>query len=131
MWMARYYRGMDSVDWLLDSDPAIRWQAMRDLTDASPAAIDAERARVAREGIGAEILARQESDGAWRRGDEPVWLSTLFTFLLLRATGIDRGPDHCSSVIGDRAPRGAPPAITEALGCRNGDQCRSPAEAGT
>jgi len=30
MWMARYYRGMDSVDWLLDSDPAIRWQAMRD-----------------------------------------------------------------------------------------------------
>ncbi|HEX6494507.1 MAG TPA: hypothetical protein VF018_03420 [Acidobacteriaceae bacterium] len=80
---------MDTIDWLLDSDPAIRWQAMRDLTDASPAAIAAERARVAREGLGAEILAHQESDGAWRRADAPAWLSTLFTLLLLRATGID------------------------------------------
>jgi hypothetical protein len=52
--------GVDTVDWLLGSDPAIRWQAMRDLTDASPAAIAAERARVPREGLGAEILARQE-----------------------------------------------------------------------
>ena len=63
---------------------------MRDLTDAAPAAIVAERARVAREGIGAEILALQEPDGSWRRSDAPVWLSTLFTLLLLRATGVDR-----------------------------------------
>src|SRR5579862_3589536 len=62
---------------------------MRDLTDASPAAIAAERARVPHEGIGAEILARQESDGSWRRDDAPLWLSTLFTLLLLRATGVD------------------------------------------
>ena len=27
---------MDVIDWLLDSDPAIRWQVLRDLTDASP-----------------------------------------------------------------------------------------------
>lgn len=82
---------MNAVDWLLDSDPAIRWQAMRDLTDASSAAVAAERARVAREGLGAAILARQESDGAWRRaGDARAWLPTLFTLLLLRATGIDR-----------------------------------------
>jgi hypothetical protein len=80
---------VDTLDWLLDSDPAIRWQAMRDLTDASPAAIAAERARVPREGLGAAILARQESDGSWRKPDAPVWLSTLFTLLLLRATGID------------------------------------------
>jgi hypothetical protein len=80
---------VDSIDWLLDSEPAIRWQAMRDLTDASPAAVAAERARVSREGLGAKILASQESDGAWRRADAPVWLSTLFTLLLLRATGID------------------------------------------
>ena len=85
----RYDSGMDAVDWLLNSDPAIRWQAMRDLTDASPAAVAAERARVAREGIGAEILSRQESDGSWRRPDAPVWLPTLFTLLLLRATGAD------------------------------------------
>jgi hypothetical protein len=90
----RYYGGVDTVDWLLDSDPAIRWQAMRDLTDASPAAIAAERARVPRQGLGAEILARQESDGSWRRAGAPIWLPTLFTLLLLRATGVDRtGPD--------------------------------------
>ncbi|MGD0969120.1 MAG: hypothetical protein ABR949_12645 [Candidatus Aquilonibacter sp.] len=77
------------IDWLLDSDPAIRWQTMRDLTDASSAAIAAERARVPREGLGAAILAHQESDGAWRRADRPAWLPTLFTLQLLRATGID------------------------------------------
>jgi hypothetical protein len=79
----------DTIDWLRDADPAISWQTMRDLTDASPTAIAAERARVSREGLGAEILARQESDGSWRRPDAPVWLSTLFTLLLLRATGVD------------------------------------------
>jgi hypothetical protein len=81
---------MDTIDWLLDSDPAIRWQAMRDLTDASPAAISAERTRVSREGIGAEILARQGSDGSWHRTDAPDWLPTLYTLLLLRATGVNR-----------------------------------------
>jgi len=79
----------DTLNWLLDSDPAIRWQAMRDLTDRSPADIAAERARAAREGLGAQILALQEADGSWRRPDAPAWLSTLFTLLLLRATGID------------------------------------------
>jgi hypothetical protein len=82
---------VDTIDWLLDSDPAIRWQTMRDVTDASPAAIAAERARVAREGIGAEILARQQQDGTWRRNDAPAWLTTLFTSQLLRATGVDCG----------------------------------------
>src|SRR5690348_13246314 len=80
---------MDVVDWLLDSDPAIRWQTMRDLTPADPATIAAERARVAREGLGAEILARQDPDGAWRRGGRPVWFTTVYTPLLLRATGVE------------------------------------------
>src|ERR1043166_4035342 len=64
---------------------------MRDLTvtDASPAAVAAERARVAREGLGAEILARQGADGAWHKAGEPDWLPTLFSFQLLRATGAD------------------------------------------
>jgi hypothetical protein len=78
-----------SIEWLLESEPAIRWQAMRDLTDAPAAAIAEERARVAREGLGAEILAQQKEDGAWRRGDGKVWLSTLFTMLLLRTTGVE------------------------------------------
>jgi hypothetical protein len=81
---------MDTLEWLLDSDPAIRWQAMRDLTDASPEAVAAERARVANEGVGATILASQGADGAWHRADAPDWLPTLFTFQLLRATGVDR-----------------------------------------
>lgn len=80
---------MNAVEWLLDSDPAIRWQALRDLTNASPEAIAAERARVAHEGLGAEILKLQSSDGSWRRGNAPAWLTTLFTLQLLRATGID------------------------------------------
>jgi hypothetical protein len=75
---------MAAIDWLLDSDPAISWQAMRDLTDISPAAIAAERAGVPHEGLGAQILARQESGGSWRRAEAPIWLPTLFTLLLLR-----------------------------------------------
>ena len=81
--------GMDVIDWLLESDPAIGWQALRDLTQADPAAIAAARARVAHEGLGAEILGRQNADGAWVRGDHPAWFTTLYTALLLRATGVD------------------------------------------
>ncbi len=81
---------MDTVAWLLDSDPAISWQALRDLTDAPETAIAAERARVPHEGIGAQILASQGSDGAWHRTNTPDWLPTLFTFQLLRSTGVDR-----------------------------------------
>jgi hypothetical protein len=62
---------------------------MRDLTDATPATIKAERARCAHEGIGAEILACQGTDGAWHRADAPDWLPTLFTMQLLRASGVD------------------------------------------
>jgi hypothetical protein len=90
---------VNTLDWLLDSDPAISWQAMRDLTDASAAAIAAARARVPREGLGAEILARQEPDGAWRRADTPAWLPTLFTLLLLRSTGIDPAEPAVESAI--------------------------------
>jgi hypothetical protein len=80
---------MDVLDWLLDSDPAIRWQAMRDLTGADPAAVAAERSGVARGALGAEILARQDLDGCWRKPNAPPWPPTLYTMLLLRATGVD------------------------------------------
>src|SRR5499427_5278469 len=90
---------MDTIDWLLDSDPAIRWQVMRDLTDASPAAVAAERARVPREGVGAEILARQGSDGSWHRAGAPVWLPTLYTLLLLRATRVNRAEPTVDSAV--------------------------------
>jgi len=82
-----YHARMDVIDWLLEGDPAIRWQVMRDLTGADPAAVAAERARVAHEGLGAAILARQGADGAWHLPDEPDWLPTLHMSTLLRATG--------------------------------------------
>src|SRR5262249_13927927 len=84
-----YSSRMDVLDWLLSSDPAIAWQALRDLTQAGPAEIAAARARVPREGLGATILAHQGSDGAWHRAGEPDWVPTLFTLLLLRSTGVD------------------------------------------
>ena len=90
---------LETIDWLLDSDPALRWQVMRDLTDASPEAVAAERARVPREGVGAAILALQGSDGAWSRIDEPNWLPTLFTMLLLRSTGVDRAEPAVQSAV--------------------------------
>ena len=90
---------MDTIDWLLDSDPAIRWQAMRDLTDAAPAAVAAVRARAPYEGIGAAVLAHQGPDGSWHRDDAPDWLPTLFTLQLLRATGVDPTDPGVASAI--------------------------------
>ncbi|MFN8059485.1 MAG: hypothetical protein U0Q12_09980 [Vicinamibacterales bacterium] len=76
--------------WLLDSDPSIRWQVMRDLTGATAADVAAERARVATEGFGARLLALQGPDGrwsgaAWNRG----WDSTMHVLNLLRDFGLD------------------------------------------
>jgi hypothetical protein len=90
---------VNTIDWLLDSDPAIRWQAMRDLARASPDAIAAERARIPVEGVGAQILACQGLDGAWHRTDGPDWLPTLFTMMFLRATGIDRTAPAIESAV--------------------------------
>jgi len=81
----------DSVlDWLLDSDPAIRWQVMRDLTDSSAELVAAERARVATEGWAREILDQQRADGQWGDGvATPFWWSNLYTLVFLRDLGID------------------------------------------
>jgi hypothetical protein len=59
---------MNVTEWLLDSDPAIGWQVMRDLTDAPEDVVIAERARVATEGWGARLLALQGKDGQWAGG---------------------------------------------------------------
>jgi hypothetical protein len=60
---------MDVIAWLLESDPAIRWQVKRDLLDAPAADVAAERARVVSEGWGARLLALQRSDGQWESGE--------------------------------------------------------------
>ena len=103
---------MDVVEWLLDSDAAIRWQVMRDLTDAAEEQVAAERARVASEGWGARLLALQRQDGQWEGGIPtftstaatnwwqslpaerqgtlfPEWTSTTWSLSLLRAFGLD------------------------------------------
>src|SRR5262245_53853917 len=103
---------VDVVAWLLDGDPAIRWQVMRDLTDAPADAVAAERARVATEGWGARLLALQGPDGHWSREAPtfssdaaanwwrslppgcqgtlfPQWTSTTWSLHLLRDLGLE------------------------------------------
>jgi hypothetical protein len=96
------------LDWLLDSDPAIRWQVLRDLVHAPAEVVAAQRARVAAEGWGARLLALQGDDGQWAGGacfpggyfDQPreeqgqPWTSTLPTLQLLHALGIDPRADR-------------------------------------
>jgi len=78
------------IEWLLDSDPAIRWQVMQDLTGAPAEEVAAERAQVAVEGWGAQLLVLQEPDGrwngaAWNHG----WNSVMHVLTLLREMGLD------------------------------------------
>jgi hypothetical protein len=89
------------IQWLLDSDPSIRWQVMRDLTDAPDEEVAAERAKVATEGWGARLLALQGADGswagaAWNRG----WDSTMHVLTLLREMGLDPTSDEGRHAVG-------------------------------
>ncbi len=89
------------IGWLLDADPAIRWQVMRDLTDAPADAVAAERARVALEGWGAQLLARQNPAGDWGDDVPPAnWASTLYTLLLLRSMGLDPASEPARRAVG-------------------------------
>jgi hypothetical protein len=93
--------GGDLLRWLLDSDPSIRWQVLRDLTDATPEAIAFERSRVATEGLGAKLLSLQGSDGtwggvAWNHG----WDSTMHVLLLLRDLGLDPRSEQARHAVG-------------------------------
>jgi hypothetical protein len=78
------------IDWLLDADPSIRWQVMRDLTDTPPEIVAVERSRVALEGWGPRLLDQQRADGNWGDGiATPLWWSNLYTLLFLRDLGLD------------------------------------------
>jgi hypothetical protein len=88
------------IRWLLDSDPSIRWQVLRDLTDAPAHEVAAERARVATEGWGARLLASQGADGrwggaAWNHG----WDSTMHVLMLLRDLGLDPARDQARRAV--------------------------------
>jgi hypothetical protein len=87
---------MTVIDWLLDSDPAIRWQVMRDLTDEPADVIAAERARVATEGWGARLLELQAPDGRWGgRAWSQDWTDTFHVLELLRRFGLE--PESASA----------------------------------
>ena len=78
------------TQWLMESDPAIRWQVMRDLLHEPEAVVAAERAQVATQGWGARLLALQDADGQWGGGTYfPAWTSTTYSLLMLRDLGLD------------------------------------------
>lgn len=78
-----------AMDWLLDGDPAIRWQALRDLGGAATGAVEGERAKTETEGWGARLLAQQDPQGTWAGGlYSPKWASTTYTMLTLRDFGL-------------------------------------------
>jgi len=114
---------MDVVAWLMDGDPAIRWQVMRDLTDAPADAVAAERARVADEGWGARLLALQGKSGQWEVGTPafsspaaadwwnsmdparkgtlfPTWTATTWSLALLRTFGLDPASAAARDAVG-------------------------------
>lgn len=89
------------LKWLLDSDPAIRWQVMRDLTNEDPAAIATERARVATQGWGAQLLALQSQAGNWGGSNEDRGLLfALNTLVILKDLGLDPASKHARKMIG-------------------------------
>ena len=101
---------MTVQDWLLDSDPAIRWQVLQDLTDAPDDVVAAERARVATEGWGARLLALRDPDGQWAGGaffpagyqrseDGQPWTATFSTLVLLRDLGLDPGSPEAQETV--------------------------------
>ena len=91
------------VSWLLDSDPALRWQVERDVLHEPPEVWESTRARVATEGFGARLLAHQDSDGLWAGGaffpagfdfggsgeEGQPWTATTWALSDLREWGLD------------------------------------------
>jgi hypothetical protein len=99
------------LDWLLDSDPAVRWQVLRDLTDSAPDEVAMERGRVAYTGWAARLLELRDDDGQWAGGacfpagfdgdfsrGQP-WTPTLPTLGLLRDLGVDPAADPVRETI--------------------------------
>ncbi len=83
------------IQWLLAGDPSIRWQVLRDLTGAAEGSVERERRKIARDGWGSDLLAKQDPDGKWAGGlssdgglYSPKWISTTYTMLLLRDFGL-------------------------------------------
>jgi hypothetical protein len=103
----------DTVQWLLDGDPAIRWQTLRDLVGASERVIEQARSKVARDGWGGRLLKKQDAEGTWAGGRSsdgglysPKWTSTTYTLLLLRDLGLAAGNRRARKACGILLDRG-------------------------
>jgi hypothetical protein len=82
-------QNQEVIDWLLEGDPAIRWQVMRDLLHEEEKKYEIERAEVASTGWGSRFLSYQEPSGIWGGGlYSPKWISTTYTMLTLRRIGL-------------------------------------------
>lgn len=101
----------ETIRWLLEGDPAIRWQVQRDLLGKTRRVWQAERARTEKEGWGTNLLARQDADGGWGGGVySPKWTSTTYTLLTLCDIGVPgdntatrRGAAHAAdALLGER-----------------------------
>ena len=89
------------IQWLLDSDPSIRWQVMQDLIGAPADEVAAERAKVATQGWGARLLALQGADGLWAGAAfNQGWDSTMHVLSLLRELGLDPASDEARRAVG-------------------------------
>jgi hypothetical protein len=92
---------MTVIDWLLDSDPSIRWQVMRDLTHEPADVTAAERSRVGTEGWGARLLALQTPDGLWAGNAFSQERTDTFHVLeLLRRLGLDPKSEEARRAVG-------------------------------
>lgn len=105
-----------AIQWLLEGDPAIRWQALRDLVGAPERTVARERRRVATKGWGARLLARQDASGRWAAGSSPdtglyspKWTSTTYTMLLLRDFGLPSKDRRARKACGPLLDRGLQP----------------------
>lgn len=100
------------LEWLLDSDPMLRWQVQRDLAGAGKDAWRATRAEIATTGDGAALLSHQDADGQWAGGaffpasmteqppqNEQPYTATTWTLTSLREGGLD------AAALGDTAER--------------------------
>jgi hypothetical protein len=88
------------MGWLLDSDPSIRWQVMRDLTDEPDEVVAAERWRVASEGWGARLFDHQTPDGHWGDDQNHGWMTTTDALALLKDLGVDPAGEQVRKAIG-------------------------------
>src|SRR3954447_26999356 len=91
---------MTVLAWLLDTDPSIRWQVMRDLTGEPADGVARERSRIATEGWGGRVLTLQAPDGTWAgRAWSRDWTDTFHVLELLRRLGLDPESDQARRAI--------------------------------